>query len=128
MSIIRAEATAVTPLVEFDSQKGSFSMIGECYPENPLPFFNPILQTLRQYFQTQLPKIFSAKLQMQYVNSASTKGIRSLFALFNEAAEQGAQVVVHWVHDPEDDAMEELGDDLVEDFHALTLERQPIHG
>ncbi|MDF1484857.1 DUF1987 domain-containing protein [Ramlibacter sp. H39-3-26] len=125
MQDLRAERTTVTPEVLFAPTERRLVMQGECYPENPLPFFNPILAALRQYFEVQKPSSFAAEMRLQYVNSASTMGLRSLFALLDEAGEQGADVRVLWAYDAEDDAIEELGIDLVEDFHNLQLERQP---
>lgn len=126
MQVIKAERTSVTPEIIFSPVDGKFQMDGECYPENPLPFFNPILSTLKTYFETQRPATFEAHMRIQYINSASTKGVRSLFSVFNDAGEQGTDVKILWVYDPEDDAIEELGADLVEDFNHIQLERHHI--
>lgn len=126
MQTIRAERTSVTPEVVFTPAEQRLVVQGECYPENPLPFFNPILSTLRTYLETHKPPRFEAEMRLQYINSASTKGLRSLFALLNDAGERGTDVRVLWAYDAEDDAIEELGTDLVEDFHNVLLERQPF--
>jgi hypothetical protein len=52
-------------------------------------------------------------------------GLRSLFALLDQAGQKGTDIRVVWAFDEEDDAIEELGADLVEDFANLVLERQP---
>jgi phosphotransferase system HPr-like phosphotransfer protein len=127
MQAIRAGRTAVTPEVMFSPADRRLVFEGECYPENPLPFFTPILATLRNYFETQKPPAFEADMRLQYINSASTQGLRSMFALFNEAGGHGTTITVRWNYDEEDDAIEELGADLVEDFHHVQLERCP-HG
>lgn len=127
MQAIKAERTTVTPEIVFLPSQSRLLVQGECYPENPLPFFNPILATLRSYFETQKPSQFEAEMRLQYINSASTMGLRSLFSLFNEAGQRGTDVRVVWAYDAEDDAIEELGADLVEDFHNVLLERQPFN-
>ena len=127
MQPIKAERTTVTPEITFLPAESRLVVEGECYPENPLPFFNPILATLRSYFETHKPSQFEAEMRLQYINSASTMGLRSLFSLFNEAGQQGTDVRVVWTYDAEDDAIEELGADLVEDFHNVLLEHQPIN-
>lgn len=126
MQVIKSERTNVTPEIIFFPEEGKFQMDGECYPENPLPFFNPILATLKTYFDAHRPPAFEARMRIQYINSASTKGVRSLFSLFNDAGVSGTDVKVFWEYDPEDDAIEELGADLVEDFNHLQLERVHI--
>ena len=128
MQAIKTERTTVTPSILFLPTLSRLVVEGECYPENPLPFFNPILATLRSFFETQKPRQFEAEMRLQYINSASTMGLRSLFALFNEAGQQGTNVRVLWAYDAEDDAIEELGTDLVEDFHNVLLEHQPFKG
>lgn len=127
MQSIKAERTTVTPEITFLPAQSRLVLEGECYPENPLPFFNPILATLKTYFETQKPSQFEAEMRLQYINSASTMGLRSLFSLFNEAGRSGTDVRVIWAYDAEDDAIEELGTDLVEDFHNVLLEHQPFN-
>jgi phosphotransferase system HPr-like phosphotransfer protein len=127
MQTIKTERTSVTPEIIFLPAEHRLVVQGECYPENPLPFFSPILAALKAYFATYKPSQFEAEMRLQYINSASTMGLRSLFALLNEAGQRGTDVRVVWAYDAEDDAIEELGTDLVEDFHNVLLEHQPFN-
>jgi hypothetical protein len=126
MPVVRAQRTAVTPEVVLSTDDNTFSVEGECYPENPLPFFNSILDKLKDHFETNKPASFSAYFHLQYVNSASTKGLQSIMSVLNDAGEKGCSVLVRWAHDPEDDALEELGTDLVEDFTYIVLNREHV--
>lgn len=126
MSIIRANRTQVTPEVILDMDKHQLAISGECYPENPLPFFQPIAARLQQYLAEHKPAQFDAHMHLQYVNSASTKGLQNIVAILNEAGNAGTVVNVHWQHDPEDDALEELGQDLVEDFQHIVLHKLAV--
>lgn len=128
MQAIHAERTTVTPEIRFLPAEHRLVVAGECYPENPLPFFSPLLSTLKHYFETHKPTQFEAQMQLQYINSASTMSLRSLFSLLNDAGERGTDIRVLWAYDAEDDAIEELGVDLVEDFHNVLLEHQPFNG
>lgn len=125
MQALKSERTSVTPEVVFSPAEQLLRIEGECYPENPLPFFNPILSMLGQYFEASQPARFVAEMKLQYINSASTMGLRSLFELLDHAGSKGTDIRVIWAFDEEDDAIEELGADLVEDFANLVLERQP---
>ncbi|AEF91920.1 Domain of unknown function DUF1987-containing protein [Delftia sp. Cs1-4] len=125
MQALKSERTSVTPEVVFSPAEQLLRIEGECYPENPLPFFNPLLVMLGQYFEASQPARFVAEVKLQYINSASTMGLRSLFELLDQAGQKGTDIRVVWAFDEEDDAIEELGADLVEDFANLVLERQP---
>ena len=126
MHNLHIERSNVTPEILFIPASQRMEIAGECYPENPLPFFQPLLHTLQQYFEQQRPTRFEAHMQLQYINSASTMGLRALFALLDRAGHQGTDIRVVWTYDAEDDAIEELGMDLVEDYHHVQLERQPL--
>ncbi|MEI6803969.1 MAG: DUF1987 domain-containing protein [Burkholderiales bacterium] len=123
MSVIRAERTQVTPEVVLSMGDNKLHISGECYPENPLPFFTPIVGALKKHLMTAKPANFEAHMHLQYVNSASTKGLQSIISVLNDAGVAGSEVAVFWAHDPEDDALEDLGKDLVEDFSYVQLHR-----
>lgn len=126
MQTLRAARTAVTPEIVFSRAENKLLIDGECYPENPLPFFTPIVGAIKAHLESHRPGQFDAHMRLQYVNSASTKGLQTIISVLNDAGLQGTNVNVYWTHDPEDDAMEELGQDLVEDFTNVVLIRQPV--
>jgi hypothetical protein len=123
MQVIKAERTQVTPEVILDLANNTLSLQGECYPENPLLFFTPIVTKLKSHLSQSNPDKFVARMHLQYVNSASTKGLQNIVAVLNDAGSTGTDIRLFWVHDPEDDALEELGADLVEDFSNVQLTR-----
>jgi hypothetical protein len=122
MSTVQLAATTTTPEIRFEPAAGQLAIRGECYPENPLTFFEPIFSTLDRYFANEKPARFAVTLQLQYVNSAATKAFRNLMIRLNALGEAGCEVKVAWEFDPEDDAIEELGTDLVEDLHYLDVD------
>lgn len=126
MTVIKSEATIDTPKVIFDLAANTLKIEGECYPENPLPFFNPILEAVSNHLGTQKPRQFEVYVRLQYINSASTQSLRSLFSLLNDAGVDGSDIRVTWAYEEDDDAIEELGMDLLEDFNYVNLQRQPF--
>ena len=126
MQVIKAARTQVTPEVVFSMADNNLHISGECYPENPLPFFTPIIGAIKNHLATTKPSKFEAHMHLQYVNSASTKGLQSIMSVLNDAGVAGTEISVYWAHDPEDDALEELGMDLVEDFNHIVLHRVHI--
>ena len=92
MHNLHIERSNVTPEILFIPASQRMEIAGECYPENPLPFFQPLLHTLQQYFEQQRPTRFEAHMQLQYINSASTMGLRALFGLLDRAGHQGTDI------------------------------------
>ena len=126
MQTLRAQRTSVTPEIVFSRSENRLTIDGECYPENPLPFFAPIVNAIKAHLESERPARFEAHMRLQYVNSASTKGLQSILSVLNDAGVKGTAVEVFWSHDPEDDAIEELGIDLVEHLNYVLLHRQHI--
>ena len=62
---------------------------------------------------------------MVYFNSSSAKALMNLFQLLEKAAEAGRAVSVRWFFDPDDDMMEELGEDFAEDFVHASFSLEP---
>jgi hypothetical protein len=127
MQDITIPATAETPEVKFLFSEHQISFVGESYPENAMAFYAPLRAGLQNYLaqvsdQTPVEVHFSLK----YFNSSSTKLLRSLISLLNDAAHSGKHITAHWYHDPEDDMMLEFGEDLQDEFGALHLNVTPF--
>lgn len=113
MQVMKIVRTEHTPHLILDQTAGTLHVEGECYPENPALFFQPLLATMQDYFDGGSVKTFKARIRLSYVNSASTKSMRQLFMILNEAAKQGCNVDIDWEFDEDDDAVQDLGEDLV---------------
>ena len=118
--------TAETPEVAFLFSEHKLSPQGESYPENAMAFYAPLRASLQSYL-AQLPGQHPLEMHfsLKYFNSSSTKLLRSLISLLNDAARDGKQIIAHWYHDPEDDMMMEFGADLQDEFGALHLNVTP---
>jgi len=119
MRPLSMDRTTVTPEVTFRPDEALLVMMGECYPENPSPFFNPILGAVESHFRASRLPAFDARFRLTYVNSASTRALRRLFGVLNAMAEHGVAVTVTWEHDALDDAAAELGEDLASGLMRL---------
>lgn len=113
MQAIKAARTEHTPEVIFNPVHNTLFIGGECYPENPALFFQPIIGTIQAHFGHKVPAKFYARIRLSYVNSASTKSMRHLFMVLNEVAHAGCAVDIDWEFDEEDDAIQDLGEDLM---------------
>jgi hypothetical protein len=113
MTPIKIARTDVTPEILFSPAENTLAIEGECHPENPNTFFSPIVALVNQYLEVAQPKYFVVRVRFAYINSASTKAMRQIFVMLNEAAKRGCGVDLNWEFDPEDDAIQELGQDLL---------------
>lgn len=123
MERLTLPATQFTPLVDFDYARRAFILQGESYPENAAEFYGPILSALREYTNGGEPSgKTTVTLQFAYVNSSSTRSLQQLLTLLDGAAREGANIEVRWLVEIDDDAMAELGADLLGDKHSLRYE------
>lgn len=119
--------TAETPEVAFLFSENKLTLQGESYPENAMAFYAPLRAGLQNYLaQLSAQSPVEMHFSLKYFNSSSTKLLRSLISLLNDAAKDGKQITAHWYHDPEDDMMMEFGEDLQDEFGALHLNVTPF--
>jgi len=125
MDNISIAPTERSPHVEFDFAQGLFLLEGESYPEDSAAFFAPILQCLRAFLESgdSRPVVFD--LTMSYFNSSSAKALMNMFQMLEDAAAMGRDVVVNWHYHPDDDTMEEFGEDFGLDFENAAFRMCP---
>jgi hypothetical protein len=127
MQDVLIPATAETPEVKFLYSTHSISITGESYPENAMTFYAPLRAGLHDYLAQVSEQVrIEAHFSLKYFNSSSTKLLRSLISLLNDAARAGKKITAHWYHDPEDDMMMEFGHDLQDEFGTLELNVTPF--
>lgn len=116
---IYLKATDRSPSVEFDFATDRLSITGESYPEDAAAFFGPLLEAMDRYLTQATGRSIVLDMRMSYFNSSSAKAFMNLFQMLEEAARRGVGVTINWRYHPEDDTMEEFGEDFSEDFdHA----------
>lgn len=122
MNDLYLPAKPSSPEINFRFEERRLSIMGEAYPENAALFWGEIIGAVRQflaYDNTQRPIIVDVELS--YFNSSSTKMLFSLFDALNDKAEDGTPVILNWYHDEDDDTIFEFGQELCEDFTALSF-------
>jgi hypothetical protein len=126
MSGFHLPATAFTPEITFTPALGMLVMRGESYPENVLSFYAPVLEQLRQGLEDRKLPFLQVEMHITYYNSASAKAFQRIFQLLNRAAEAGSVVKLLWHYDEEDDMARDLGNNVREDFPAITVLDMPL--
>ena len=127
MEKIDIPATNRTPSVRFDFAAGHLKIAGESYPEDVTTFYNPLFAALDEWLADSGCTACRFDFELIYFNSSSAKAIMMLMEKLDAAAARGVRVDVHWFHDPEDETMEELGEEFGEDLEHATfhLEKMP---
>ena len=90
-------------------------------------FYKPVFEALDTYLAKLGKGSCRIDVELIYLNSSSAKAIMMLMDKLDAAAANGASVDVFWYYDPEDDTMQELGEEFGEDLvnAAFHLEKMP---
>ncbi len=108
MNDLVCEKTYSTPKVHLNYKTGIFKIEGRSIPENPAAFFEPILNWLTEYFETN-PKSAKIEIKLDYINSGSSKSIMGILKLLYKYYEKGTDIVINWHYEEDDESIRDLG-------------------
>ncbi len=99
------EATANTPTIKFDLDKGELNISGRSIPENSIEFYNPLFAALDKYLANPNPKNATIlNIQLEYYNSSSSACLLSVFKKlekFNKG--KGFPVTINRIYEENDE-------------------------
>ena len=102
-------ATADTPSVILDADRGIFEISQMSLPEDAVDFYTPILAWLRDYAKDPNPEtVFNMKLE--YFNTASSKQLIQILLLLQDMKDK-SNVLVKWYYKEIDEDMLSLGEE-----------------
>lgn len=106
-------AKNITPFIDLNPDSRTFLFQGESYPENVLAFYRPVLDWMRNYFQTLTSgETTQVQVALRYMNTSSTKIFMNIFDLLQNAHNEGKPVNITWFYHRDDDLIREMGEDL----------------
>ena len=108
MNELVIEKTVKTPYINFDAQSGIFKIIGRSIPENPEEFYRKLFDWLNIYFKNPQNETL-INVQLEYINSGSSKFILEFFQLIQESKSKGLNCKINWYYEEDDEAVLELG-------------------
>ncbi|MEO5376927.1 MAG: DUF1987 domain-containing protein [Magnetococcus sp. DMHC-6] len=126
MENIFIKRTERTPQIEFDFTKNVFALRGESYPEDVPTFFGPPISALQKHLENLSSGNIEFYFELVYFNSTSAKVIMKLFELLDETAQNGVSVTILWCFDPDDDNMQEMGEEFGEDLQVAQIKMCPV--
>jgi hypothetical protein len=109
MEKLTIEKKTNTPAVYFDPLKGELKIEGRSIPENPGEFYDDLIHWVREYFKNPALKT-TLNLNLEYVNSGSSKYLLGLFRVIKEEAKKGKEITVNWYYEEDDEAIQSLGE------------------
>lgn len=115
MKNLQIRKTKYTLEVDFDVNNGNLKMSGSSYPENALEFFKPIFDILERYIAEYKKKLI-VELDIDYLNTSSTKCILDIFEILEDYYTSGGSVQVKWFYREGDEDILETGKELAEDY------------
>jgi hypothetical protein len=113
MKKIQLEGSMDSPNVTLDKDSGVFEITGKSLPENVNSFYDPIIGWFEEYFQTPNNETL-VSMKMDYINTASSKVLLSLFLLFEKASMEGKNIKVNWFYQEDDEDMYDVGEEYSE--------------
>lgn len=122
MRTLKRKATLCTPNVQLDCDKNTYLISGRSYPLEADLFYLPILNWFDDLLASDIPNSIQFKVNLEYLNIASSKRIMFLFYKLIELQNAGCQVLVRWMYNSEDPDMLEIGHDysiMTEDLHFI---------
>jgi hypothetical protein len=119
MRNLRVEPTKITPLIQF-SLSGELKIEGRSIPEDPEKFYNQVFEWIENYFN-QPAKQTKLDIQLEYINSGSSKFILAFLKLFKENYRNGIDCEINWIYEEDDENLHELG------VHYKTLLNMPFN-
>jgi hypothetical protein len=109
------ERTKTTPRVDLNAETGELEIIGECYPENAMPFYKPIFEWLNDYL-CQSNTAIIVNLRLAYFNTSTSKCLLNLLEILEQAHLNGRQIELNWHYQENDEDMLDSGYEFAEDI------------
>jgi len=108
MNELKIEKTVKTPYIHFDHKSGILKIVGRSIPENPEEFYEKLFAWAKEYFKQPQSETL-VNVQLEYINSGSSKFILEFFQLFLDFYKQGHSCKINWYYEEDDEAILELG-------------------
>jgi hypothetical protein len=109
MNDIKLSATTLTPKVFF-RKNGNLEISGKSIPDAEIDFWTPIRRWFNTYIENPA-KTTNFRLQIDYLNTSSSKEILQMLYRLNELNDRGFDATVYWTYQESDIDMLEVGRD-----------------
>lgn len=119
MKSLLIEPSKNTPFIEFDKTKNLFKLIGSCFPEDVVDFFEPVMAWIKKYISDPNP-MTEIHIQFKYLSSNSLKQVLMFLKTLEPLAAEG-RLKIKWFQETIDEDMQEHGE-ILEQLSGLPFE------
>lgn len=123
-NILRIEPTKSTPYCQLDLSEGILDLRGRSSPSSSIEFYSPIIQNVESAFQNGTSTL-TANFNFEYFNTSSSKCLFDLLKKLAAYMSKGADVIINWYYEEEDEDMKETGEDY-EEILGLSFNYIPV--
>jgi len=110
MADINIIGTLKTPTISFNEKDKHLLIEGRSIPENPIEFYEPLLNQLKDYLNIPVGKM-EIDFKLEYFNTSSSIVILDVLRQLKKISEQNNHIVVNWFYDADDFDLLEIGED-----------------
>ena len=120
MAYLHCEETKYTPEVRASEEEAYLSLRGNCFPEDAVVFFEPIMSWIADYFTTK-NRTLAIYFALKYINTSTQRRLTELIEILNMHYNDDHNIRAEWqfldVDDiDEQEAVEDFRDDAVFPF------------
>jgi hypothetical protein len=109
MKLLHIVSTKSSPEIIFDDQEHKLFIKGICTPENPIHFFQPVVDILEKHLAINNQLIID--IYLDYFNTGSSKCLLNLFSkVAKTSPEVKSNTIVNWIVDEDDSELKEAGE------------------
>ena len=107
------EGTGKTPTIIFEPENGLLEIKGRSIPENSTEFYRPLNEALKKN-TSNISTSLTVNFQLEYFNTSSSKCILDILKILASIKNSGADIIVNWYYDEDDEDMLESGENYQE--------------
>ncbi len=100
-----------TPSVNFDPVNRQLSFEGRSIPEDTVRFYEPILNWLEKYIESERTDTTDLHINLEYFNTSTSRYLFGIFKILESYHNKGNPILVHWYYEKDDFEMLESGED-----------------
>jgi len=113
-----------SPGIIFDENKRTLTIVGNSYPENCEPIYEPI-KTFLDNYDINKNNMLNFYFHFNLINSTSTVYVAQIIVKVAGLAQEGLSVFIRWKYDEHDEEMLDLGEKL-SSISKLPIDYVPV--
>ena len=111
MDTLTIQATPKTPFISADPIDNKIIIKGRSIPSNPIEFYQPLTDWLYVYSNKCEQGTISADVNIEYINTSSSKCLLTIFKRLDMMSKKGWKVEINWFYNEDDDEIYTAGAD-----------------